>query len=744
MPSFPFQETKFLILVIKRQNGQSVAYGQMNQISDKIAWQNNDQRNEICNFPQFLVCRKRGRVRPATMRQFHETNSGYSSLFLIGILSGFFTVTIQATSTVASQLDNNNYSRHEFIETMLQIKSNRYNNSPVPLLENTQPNAKHGTKRRHFMLADDNNWVLSEDLDGVDYGKLTTNYRFLLLHRLRKQSEDTVYIESHHEQSSSSSQSDNNGKLFEFHLHPSEITIAKEKRKSLENKNRRKLQSINRTRLSDTDETDYNNELLEYQFNYEWMLDEDAFQKRIINRSQHRRLSDVDNMPNLDHVYHENAVYATIPDQYDPKQKRNRRVREYHSYRHLSRFEKEFRKSNNIDLQANWDGIYTFDIPDDDDDNDDDDMLSSDHDDNISVNSGFDGTLVYDDNNLFTDDDTDDMYREEVQVHKAQHRIFNTSFSEAISSLVLIVKNVQNNNGSHRRLNTKRKLFFGMGKSKDTGKAMKSPALSTIGNNGWTLVGKQHSDLTQISTLGTKDDIIQIEQNDKKAVADEQEAAAASAAAEYIGGQYNNYQAVPLSQGYGTHFANVWVGFPTPQRKTVIVDTGSHYTAFPCTGCTRCGSHHHTDPYFRPELSTTFHQLQCGECRDGVICENGRCLFHQAYTEGSSWEAVQVRDRFFCGGTDVLDSANPDDQQYAIDFMFGCQISMTGLFITQLADGIMGMSAHPGTYDVFHLWGHQHHRLTNDVFHIQPLFQKSCLMPGRLNTTCLQCAIVVN
>ncbi len=71
--------------------------------------------------------------------------------------------------------------------------------------------------------------------------------------------------------------------------------------------------------------------------------------------------------------------------------------------------------------------------------------------------------------------------------------------------------------------------------------------------------------------------------------------------------------------------------------------------------------------------------------------------FSQAYTEGSSWEAVQVRDQFYCGGTDVLDSASPSDQKYAIDFMFGCQISMTGLFKTQLADGIMGMSAHPAT-----------------------------------------------
>lgn len=58
-----------------------------------------------------------------------------------------------------------------------------------------------------------------------------------------------------------------------------------------------------------------------------------------------------------------------------------------------------------------------------------------------------------------------------------------------------------------------------------------------------------------------------------------------SATTTSIGGVFDNYQSVPLSQGYGTHYANIWVGSPTPQRKTVIVDTGSHYTAFPCSGC---------------------------------------------------------------------------------------------------------------------------------------------------------------
>lgn len=42
----------------------------------------------------------------------------------------------------------------------------------------------------------------------------------------------------------------------------------------------------------------------------------------------------------------------------------------------------------------------------------------------------------------------------------------------------------------------------------------------------------------------------------------------------FDGGQLNRYQAVPLSQGYGTHYVSVWVGGPIPQRKTVIIDTG--------------------------------------------------------------------------------------------------------------------------------------------------------------------------
>jgi len=162
-------------------------------------------------------------------------------------------------------------------------------------------------------------------------------------------------------------------------------------------------------------------------------------------------------------------------------------------------------------------------------------------------------------------------------------------------------------------------------------------------------------------------------------------------------GSYSHYQAVPLSQGYGTHYAHLWVGTPKAQRQSVIVDTGSHYTAFPCRGCNNCGEEHHTDPYFEPGLSSSFRPLPCHNCQLGATCKGFKCVFSQSYTEGSSWEAYQVEDVLHLGGNDFLASVDPSTQGYAIPFMFGCQTSENGLFVTQLADGIMGMSAHEMT-----------------------------------------------
>jgi hypothetical protein len=72
------------------------------------------------------------------------------------------------------------------------------------------------------------------------------------------------------------------------------------------------------------------------------------------------------------------------------------------------------------------------------------------------------------------------------------------------------------------------------------------------------------------------------------------------------------------------------------------------------------------------------------------------CKFTQD-TEGSSWHAFEAVDLVFLGGRDPEDAVNPINNSFKTDFLFGCQVKETGLFVTQLADGIMGMSAHPST-----------------------------------------------
>lgn len=197
------------------------------------------------------------------------------------------------------------------------------------------------------------------------------------------------------------------------------------------------------------------------------------------------------------------------------------------------------------------------------------------------------------------------------------------------------------------------------------------------------------------------------------------------------GGLFNAYQTAPLHQGYGTHYATIWVGTP-PQRKSVIIDTGSHYTAFPCKGCDNCGEEHHTDKYFDPDASSTFRALTCSECQSSS-CSSDRCVFSQTYTEGSSWHAYESIDKVFVGGKDVKDSMDPKNHAFKSDFLFGCQTKETGLFVTQLADGIMGMSAHPSTLPkVMYEQGKLEHNMFSMCFRRELHVSKQGIVAGIL------------
>jgi hypothetical protein len=57
-----------------------------------------------------------------------------------------------------------------------------------------------------------------------------------------------------------------------------------------------------------------------------------------------------------------NAVYATIPDAADPtwQQENDPHTQDFHTYRHLSRYERQYRILAGHDLQLGWNGSYEF------------------------------------------------------------------------------------------------------------------------------------------------------------------------------------------------------------------------------------------------------------------------------------------------------------------------------------------------------------------------------------------------
>jgi len=163
-----------------------------------------------------------------------------------------------------------------------------------------------------------------------------------------------------------------------------------------------------------------------------------------------------------------------------------------------------------------------------------------------------------------------------------------------------------------------------------------------------------------------------------------------------------------LYQGYGTHYVDLWVGTPA-QRQTVIVDTGSSVTAFPCSACTDCGDRYHASPYFEENNSSSFIKLRCSSCQDSSTCshkdrDDEHCRIGVSYQEGSSWSAFYSEDEIYLGGphdqpldTESFDSGNGkhlgsgvvdenpfDAASFRFPLRFGCQTKITGLFKTQL------------------------------------------------------------
>ena len=206
---------------------------------------------------------------------------------------------------------------------------------------------------------------------------------------------------------------------------------------------------------------------------------------------------------------------------------------------------------------------------------------------------------------------------------------------------------------------------------------------------------------------------------------------------------------LPLVAAAGTVHVTLYVGQP-PQPQVLIVDTGSHLTAWSCSSRP---SPYAAAPPYQPHRSSTHQIVPCDSCRMGhpsLRCdsssstsahdygslsltdaiasteteekdeENGHsqvgdtCHVVQKYTEGSSWTAYEASELVTVAATAA--ATNTDDNrggvvagaitrggqydedavEWTVPFAFGCQTSATGLFKQQYANGILGMeqSAH--------------------------------------------------
>eukprot|EP00903_Cladosiphon_okamuranus_P014165 g13164.t1 len=155
---------------------------------------------------------------------------------------------------------------------------------------------------------------------------------------------------------------------------------------------------------------------------------------------------------------------------------------------------------------------------------------------------------------------------------------------------------------------------------------------------------------------------------------------------------------LPLRSSIGTHFVNAYVGTP-PQSVRLIVDTGSYNTALPCVGCNKCrpGS---AKPFWDPAASTTATQVACQDCGGSYKCSKFEptCTYKQSYSEGSSWTATQMNDVFRLGADEYEEGVRGgvwgtgEEGWPSIDF--GCIRRQTGMFNTQVPDGIIGLGPH--------------------------------------------------
>ncbi len=134
----------------------------------------------------------------------------------------------------------------------------------------------------------------------------------------------------------------------------------------------------------------------------------------------------------------------------------------------------------------------------------------------------------------------------------------------------------------------------------------------------------------------------------------------------------------------GYYYLESYVGTP-PQKKSLIFDTGSHMTIFPCEGCHKCRNH--LNKIYQSSKSSTFKKINPKKTYFDWKCHKSiksECRFNQGYTEGSEYDGYYAIDNF------IFENEIEKNHSKKYNHIFGCAMKETGEFYSQEVDGIIG------------------------------------------------------
>ena len=151
---------------------------------------------------------------------------------------------------------------------------------------------------------------------------------------------------------------------------------------------------------------------------------------------------------------------------------------------------------------------------------------------------------------------------------------------------------------------------------------------------------------------------------------------------------YLSLRSLELSTSYGNahdlnyYYSYLYVGKP-PKPQSYILDTGSSITTSPCSLCNSCGTHQNGLYKISKNQILKCGNESCSYVNNKCGISDSDCSFYISYSEGSSIGGVYVNE--------FINFGNSYNEKDSFEFPIGCTNRETHLFVTQLADGIMGL-----------------------------------------------------